>query len=240
MSSFLSENYVVIYRGAEILAALTGLLYHNKFKSKAVRIFIWFLVYVQFIEVFASYPTQIKNNPSFTWLKELVKGSVFEKNYWFYQFFWVINATLLFSYFFYKITKKPILKRNIKVVGYSFLIISLIISVINFEDLHSNRLIQVDLLSLIVIMFLTFSYFFELLKSDKILKFYKYLGFYISCGILLFWIVITPLIFYQRFYNTFDESYITLRTLIYLFTIVFMYATFTIGLIVSKPELQND
>ncbi|RAJ17190.1 hypothetical protein [Olleya aquimaris] len=236
MSSFLLDNYLEIYRGAEILAALTGLIFYKKFKSKAARIFIWFLIYVQIIETLAGYPSFIKNSDNFEWLDTIVKDTIFRENYWFYDIFWTIIGSLIISYYFYLVSKDAFLKKIIKVSSLLFLIISIVFIGINLDILFYNLLLSLEILSLILILLVTFSYYVELLNSEKILDFYKSLSFYVASGVLVFWIVITPMSFYEKYYNVNDAAFVALKTYIYLFSIVFMYLAFTIGFIVSKPE----
>ena len=42
--------------------------------------------------------------------------------------------------------------------------------------------------------------------------------------------------FFEKYFNTSDQDYIALKYFISLFSILFMYLTYTIGLIASKPE----
>ena len=73
--------------------------------------------------------------------------------------------------------------------------------------------------------------------------------FYISVVIFIWWLIITPLTFYDLFYGSVDLSkpfrhpeffgdinYITLRKRIYLFSNIFMYLTFIFALIWCRPE----
>ncbi|WP_397362595.1 hypothetical protein [Olleya sp. R77988] len=212
------------------------MFFYKKFKSKAARIFIWFLVYVQFIETFASYPRVLSRSDSFIWFKQLIANTVFVKNYWFYDVFWTIIGTLIISYYFLLVAKNNFLKKVIKYIIICFLIISVSLMIIYYKDLRYNFLLPLEILSLIVILLVVFSYFVELLNSEKILNFYKALSFYIAIGVLVFWLVITPLSFYEQYYNQIDKSFVALKNYVYLLSIVFMYLTFTIGFIVSKPE----
>lgn len=236
MSSFLSDNYVVIYRGAEILAAITGLLFYKKFKSKAARIFIWFLVYIQFIETLGAYPRFVKASETLGWFQELISDTIFEKNYWFYDVFWSVVGTSIIVYYFYLKSNDSFIKRIIMIALGLFLVISIVIICYNFKSLNYGYLLPLEILSLILILLVTFSYFVELLNSEKILNFYKSISFYVATGVLVFWIVVTPLSFYEQYFNGSDTAFVSLKKYVYLFSIVFMYLTFTIGFIVSKPN----
>lgn len=55
-----------------------------------------------------------------------------------------------------------------------------------------------------------------MLQSETILSFYKSINFYISSTILIWWLVITPLVFFQIYFLNVDWSFIILRWQIYL------------------------
>ncbi|WP_240911269.1 hypothetical protein [Yeosuana marina] len=103
-----------------------------------------------------------------------------------------------------------------------------------------------SVLGSIVVFLCSVFYFIEVLQSDNILTFYKSLNFYISAAIFIWWLIITPIVFYDN-YSAYevdvyvrDWDYIELRKLIYLSANIFMYSTFTFALIFCKPQLKND
>ena len=79
-------------------------------------------------------------------------------------------------------------------------------------------------------------YFIEILNSDKVLNFYKSINFWISITLLIWWLVITPLVFYDIYFSAVDWNFIILKWQIYLMMNIFMYTSFTIALIWCKPE----
>lgn len=236
MSSFLIENYMTIYRGSEILSVLAGVFCYKKFKSKSARIFIWFLVYVQFLEIIGDYPRKVKKIDSLNWVGELIENTLFANNYWYFNVFWSVVVSAIIAYYFYLVTTDKILKKVIKLGTICFLLASVIILLLDYETLYYNIIFSIEVLSLALILLVIFSYFIELLYSDKILKFYRSLSFYIAVGVLVFWILTTPIDFYEQYYNTSDTAFILLKRYVYLFSIVFMYLAFSFGFIVSNPE----
>lgn len=236
MKEFLITYYSIIIKSLELLAAITGLLYYKKFKNSYERFFIYFLIYVLLVENFGAYTHYINRYQNLSWIKEAIKGTVFQKNYWWYQIFWTINSTL-FLCFFYKnnlVNKQSKLKFTL--LGYGFFAISFFLIVLKWETLKYGFIKILDVLSFIITLFLISIYFFKTLKSEIILKFYKSLTFYISCGFLIFIILTTPLTFFESYFNTSDWSYITLKWAILFIANVFMYSTFILGLIVSKAD----
>ncbi|WP_272023097.1 hypothetical protein [Olleya namhaensis] len=240
MSSFLLENYVLIYRSAEILAAVAGLVLYKKFKSKAVRLFIWFLVYVQFIEIVGAYPLFLAKTKQFSWLKTIIKNTIFDRNFWFFQVFWTVLSTAIIALYFILVNKNNGIKKGLKILLISFLILSTIILIVDYNALHTNSIFSLEILSLIVILSVTICYFIQLLDSEQILKFYKSLSFYIAIGVFFFWLVTTPLYFFEQYFNANDYAYVHIKNYVYLFSIVFMYLSFAMGFIVSTSEKEIE
>lgn len=235
MKDFLIAYYSITIKGLEILAAIIGIICYKKFKGSHERFFIYFLIYILFVENIGSYTIYISENKSLNWIKEAIAGTVFQKNYWWFQIFWVINSTLFLCYYFRKNLNNIQSKKLFAFVGYSFFIVSFFLVVLKWETLKYGLIKILDLLSFLTIFFLISNYFFQTLKSEKILKFYYNLTFYISCAFIVFIILITPLTFFESYFNTSDWSYIILKWQILFLANAFMYITFIIGLIVSKP-----
>lgn len=239
MLSFLSKHYVFIFTLFEILAAFLGVFYYKKFKSKAARLFIWFLIYAVIVERLGGYPIYIEKYDSLNWLKQLIKGTAFESNYFYYDVFWYMASTFILSIFFRMIINQNKLKKVINFAIYFFLISSIYYFIIQFSNSYYNHFKFLSIISLIIIIISTFSYFIYLINSDKLLVFYKELGFYVAVGSLPFWLITTPMQFFEVYFHSFDAHYVLLKKMIFLFSIIFMYLTFSIGLIVSKPEQKK-
>ncbi|OIQ24019.1 hypothetical protein [Lacinutrix sp. MedPE-SW] len=236
MESFIQNNFTNITKGIEIIAAVTGIFCLKKYKGTAVIYFIYFLIYAVFVENFGNYTKLIGNYDYLDSLSNSIKDTVFIKNYWWYQIFWIIGSPLFFSFYFYKTSKNIVIKKSIKIIAFFFLLTSFLLLIFKWNALNYGFIKIIDLLSLAVVLFLVFSYFFELLRSNQILYFYKLINLYISIGILLFWLIVTPMTFYEVYFYDADWNFIILKWQIFLFAILFMYTIFTIGLIVSKPE----
>lgn len=236
MVEFLKQNYSLIIFLVELIAAVTGLFLYKKYKGTAAIYFIYFLVYAIIIENLGKYNSLMNSYNSLNWLKELVYGTLFEKNYWWFQLFWIIGSPMFFAHYFYLVSKLERNKKVIKIVTIAFFVLSIISLLCFSEKLFTGYITLNFILSLLMTLFLVFTYYFELLKSDEVLNFYKSISFYISVGNLFFWLLITPLTFYEIYFSIADWNFIILKWQIFLFSIVFMYLTFTIGLIVSKPE----
>ena len=234
MNEFLLEYYNNITFTVEFLAAVTGLSLYKKYKFTVAKFFIWFLVYLTICDFIGSYVRYINNNGILSFLK----GTILEKNYWWSTLFWKIGAILFFIFYYRKILKTKVFRDIIKYSGIVFLIISVTHILMNWNLFFSRFFPIISIMGAVIIFMCTAFYFFEVLQTDKILTFYKSINFYISAAIFIWWLIITPIVFYDVYGENRDIVYIHLRRHIYLFANILMYLTFTFALIWCKPE--ND
>ncbi|MEP1489446.1 MAG: hypothetical protein ABJK28_13575 [Algibacter sp.] len=234
MEEFIKENYFIITYGVEFLAALTGLFLFNKYRLTAAKYFICFLSYTFLIDLLGGYVYRIGD---YSFL-HILKRTVFVKNYWYYTLFWQIGGTLFFVFYYNKILKTNTLKSVLKLTGLFLFIFSIGYILFNFDAYFSGYLSVIRVLSTVIIFICVVFYFVELLSSNKILTFYKSIDFYISAIIFIWWLITTPLVFYDIYNFNKDWNFIFLKWEIYLLANLFMYLTFTFALIWCKP--QND
>lgn len=232
MHDFLLEFQKLINSSIEILAAVTGLLLYKKYKLTAAKFFIYFLVFVSFLDFSGNYSMLIKNNGVFGFLE----GTVLAKNYWLFTLFWDIGAIIFFAFYYHKILENQIFRSIIKNTGYVFFIFSVGYILLNWEDLFTNYIPVITISGAVIIFLCTVFYFVEILLSDTILIFYKILPFYISVAIFIWWLITTPLVFFEIYSSNKDWNFIFLKWQIYLFANIFMYLTFTFALIFCKPQ----
>jgi hypothetical protein len=232
MNEFLLEHKNLITFILEILAAVTGLLLYKKYKLTAAKFFIYFLVYLSICDFAGSYVKYIYNDGFLSFLE----GTVFVRNFWWSTLFWKIGAILFFTFYYKKILETKRFKKIVKYCGYSFCLFSFIYIVFNRDDYFTRFFPIIDVLGAIIIFMCTVFYFIEILQSDKILTFYKSLDFYISVAIFIWWLIITPTVFYDIYMSSRDWNYIFLRRYIYISANIFMYLTYTFALIWCKPE----
>jgi len=241
LEDFLRNNYSLLTRSVEIIAAVVGLLCLKKYKSTHTKYFIYYLVYVALLELIGSYPRYVANYDSLLVVKNYLKGGYFEKNYWWYSIFWNVGGIVFLSFYFRKILSNRIFKTILKYSTLLFMVFAMLYYAINFKELFFNSIFTgISLFGIIIILGCFIFYFFEVLNSEKILEFHKSINFYISATIFFWWLIITPLIFYEIYFSSVDWSFIFLKWQIFLFANVFMYLTFTFALIYCKPELKND
>lgn len=238
MEEFLKTNYSFLTKFFEFIAAITAILCYKKYKNTTIKYFIYFLVYVALIEFVGGIPGYVEKYDFLFDIKEKLKGTIFEKNYWWYTISWNIGAPIFYSFYFRKILKDNMFINTLKFTSFLFLVSSIIFIVLNLKAFFISSFPFINIFGTLMILLCVVFYFIEFLKSDEILIFYKSINFIVSTTIFLWWLVITPLVFYQIYYSKADWDFVILRWQIYLFANICMYLTFTFALIWCKPE--ND
>ncbi|WP_299888074.1 hypothetical protein [uncultured Lacinutrix sp.] len=231
MFEFLFKNSLYITHCIEFIAAVIGVFYIRKHQGTAAVFFIIILVYLFFVDIIGTY---YNNFLFFTTNKE----SVFYLNYWWFTIFFDIIAVILFVILYQKILKNERHKLILKYGASIYFVIATVLILYNTETLFKSSFPTLYILGAILIICCSGFYFIQILKDENLLTFSRSLYFYISTAIFLWWLIITPLVFYDMYYILEDKSFILLKRGIYIFSNMFMYLTFAIGLIVSKPEVK--
>ena len=235
MNEFLLKYYNTITFCVEILAAVTGLVLYNKYKQTVAKYFIYFLIYLSICDLLNTYVYYIKDG-----FLGFLEGTVFIRNFWWTTLYWKIGAILFFVFYYQGILMNERFKRILKYSGYSFLVFSMVYILINWDDYFIRFFPIISILGAIIIFLCTAFYFYEILNSEKILTFYKSINFYISAAIFIWWLIITPLVFYDIYNSNKDWNFIFLKWQIYLLANITMYLTFTFALIFCKPEADKE
>jgi len=236
VEEFLLTNYVLITHSVETIAALTGVLLFRIYKNTAVKYFIWFLVYLTICDFIGGYKNFVHGYGFLNFLQE----TVFETNHWWFTLSWKVGAILFFSFYYTKILNTNQFKNIVKISGYIFLFFSVFYIAINWNEFFYRSFPIISIIGALMVFLCSVFYFIEVLQSDKILTFYRSLDFYISFAIFIWWLIITPLVFYDLYHSSGDWNFIFLKWQIYLFANIFMYAAFTFALIYCKPKLNDD
>jgi len=234
MIEFLRQYYDLITHGVEFLAAVTGLFCLKQYRSTAAKYFICYLICVFIGELIGQYTFYVQEGHYLYFLK----GTIWEKNYWFYTLFWYIGSVLFFTFFYCKILTHHLYKTVILIFTICFLLFAIYNIVFNMHEFFIKFFPSIIVFGAVIIMMNVCFYFLEMLQSDNILFFYKSLYFYISVALFFWWLITTPLVFYDIYFSTADWNFVFLKWQIFLFANVFTYLTFTFALIYCKPE--ND
>ena len=84
------SNYIVAIHIIELIAALSGTYYFFKTIDNQMRIFVWYLWFVVFVETIAMYGYLLQNNYDREWFI-WIKNSVLCSNTWLYNIFSFIS-----------------------------------------------------------------------------------------------------------------------------------------------------
>ena len=227
----------------EITAFAAGIYFlkHAKKKSLANKALVYFLGFTLLIEFLAKYAA-IAYFTKYKYFGE-IKDTVIERTFWIYNIYEIIMYSI-FIYFFSSLLISVKVKTIFKKLSFLFIVISvlnLIFSGVFFKASSIFTSVIGTLLLLIVIIY----FYFDLLKTKRIINLKRYLPIYISIGVLIFILCITPISIFSQYFKTINKSFIVLKTNILLLVNIIMYGTFITGFIVcaksnpSKEEMLN-
>lgn len=218
----------------ELIAALAGIYYLNKKVSlkKSDYFLVYFLWFTFFIEVIGIYaPVAYFSKYEYF---GFIKDSVFENNIWLYNIY-LLASYSFFIYYFRSFLHKAKEKKVLKISTFLFLVlgsINLLYSGVFFKDYSLFSTIIGSLLVLISVIL----FYFNILKSDKIINLKKHLPIYISIGVLVFNLSITPLDIFSKYFSEENRLFIEIKTNILIFANIFMYTAFIIGFLVCAKK----
>jgi len=235
---FLLGHYSLLTHLIEFIAAITGLLCYKKYKNSPAKTFIFFLLFIALFDSLGNYTDYVKPEKALHFLI----NTKLEKNHWWYTLFWDVGAIVFISYFFHSILKNIMFKKILIYLRYGFFIFSIIYICFNWDKFFIQFFEIFDILGGVIVFTCSVFYFIETLGSEDILEFYKSIYFYIAAVIFIWWLIISPLTFYDIYFKYdiklgfVDEAFRFLRYKFYLFANIFMYLTYTFAFIWCKPE----
>jgi len=234
MDEFIKENYTLITRLVELIALITGLLLIKKYKNTPARIIIYFVVFAFVVDFIGNYPQILYDFNLF----HLIEGTLIERNYWWYAIFWWIGLSVFLVYLNYNVINYKRLKSIIKYSFFVYLIQVFISVVFRFEYLFIPNERFLKIASYWIVIFSIMVYYFDLLNSNKIIRFYKSIYFYFNTIIFCWVLIIIPMDFFEVYFIPDDKDYVILKYTIYLSLNIFLYLTLALALIFCKPEIK--
>ncbi len=223
----------------ELLAAIAGSYYlkKNPNTQKANKYLVYFLWYTFINEMVGAY-APIAYFSEYKYFA-FVKDTVFYNNVWLYNIYFIISSSFLVYYF-----KNFIDNNKIKRVLY-YCIIGLFISSIIALIISGKLFITYSTFSTVVgtilVLISIIYYYFSLLKSDEVINLKKQLPVYISIGVLVFNLCITPIDIFSQYFKRVNKLYVAIRINLLLIANIFMYTTFVIGFLVCvKKDNKKD
>lgn len=235
MEEFLKQNYFILTHSIEFLAAVIGLFCLRKYGHSAAKFLIYFLIYAFVVDVIGTYYPMYINYNNFL---SFFKGTVFEKNYWWYIIFWFAGLTSFVTYVNHKVIGNSRYKKALKYCYYAYVFQFVLYAILNFRALFIPTEKFLTIICLWMISVAVILYLIDILQSVKITYFYKSIYFYINFAIFLWAIITGPLVFYEMYFVYEDWNFIILKWQIYLSINLIFYLTLSLALIFCKPETK--
>jgi uncharacterized membrane protein YfcA len=217
---------VFLYHILELISALAGSYYFLKTKDVKIKPFVWYLWIMVFVETVGMYGYILQynyDNELFIW----IKNSSFCSNTWLYNIFSLVYI-FLFGLFYYRLIDNKFDKRVIKFSVIIYIIFSLFYFGFTrgffIKSLPYNFLLETLIVFLYVML-----HFKQLLRSEKILVFYKSPYFYLSSGLLLWYLCVTPLFIFNTYFNEVNTNFLEFRSFYLLIANIFLYLCYTFG-----------
>lgn len=224
---FLLETKLYIGNIFEIIAAISGIWYLKKSVNPEpeIRYFVYYLILIVIWEHYNYLPI-------LAWLEDykilsFYENSIFRRNIWGGNCLKIIT-TLCISWIYIKQIEnakiKKILIRTILI--FPFLSIISFFTIGEFFQAYDP---YVDISKSFIILICVGLYYLQILKSDKILEFYRDVRFYISVGIVIWEMGMVPLSLYSGFFSLENPLYVELDTIVKRYANIFLYSLFSIG-----------
>lgn len=231
------QNVLIVYL-FEIGAAVAGTVYLMRTTARVPhsRLFVWYLWLVVIIETIGFYPA-FNHFTKFSYMP-FVEGTVFERNNWLYNCYNIVKFAVFYTFFIRQLHNRKS-KRIFKWITV-FFVISAIINLFLTDVFFYQSSSYTYITGAFILMTLIFVYYFELLKSDRILFFYKSLVFYISVGLLLWHVTITPLFIYNKYFTSASPEFVRMHSTILNFSNYFLYGVYIMAFIFCTSLSRKD
>jgi hypothetical protein len=218
----------------ELLAAIAGSYYLKTVKSpiKNTNLLVMFLWFTVFVEIFGSY-SPIGYFSEYRYFP-FIQDTVFQNNLWWYNLFAISNFAF-FTYYFISFLKNKTLRSIAHVSIVLYLFISLGVYIIT-GSLFSSTSNFVMIIGTLLLLMSVLSFYFELLRSDLLLQLKRLLPFYISVGVLIFNLCVTPVDILSDYFSATHGNalFVKLHITVLLFANLFLYTIFILGFLICS------
>ncbi|HBY69983.1 MAG: hypothetical protein CMC07_07920 [Flavobacteriaceae bacterium] len=197
------------------IAALTAVLFYDKYKHTVLKYFVWILIYNLINEFSAKYVY-----------------------YWFgtNAIMYNVYNTIYFLYFFYvfwNFIKSKTYKRWIVYSVILFLAVT-VVNVITINAFYESLLYSYIAGACLIIICIIL-YYIEILSDSRVLHIKEDLLFWISIGLLLFYVGYIPIKISRSFFTTNMDFFVTLYN-VQRALIIVMNSCFIIGFVWTKKK----
>lgn len=221
------------------MAALSGSYYLKRdishFKNtKYLVIFLWVTIFVEIVASYAVLPYYYDYK-----VLDLIKETPFKNNFWIYTIYNIASFSF-FTLYFVSFLKNEFWKTIFRVLTICFIVVSGII-IISTGSFFESSPQFVPIAGTLLLFFSVVLFYFELLRSDLLLQLKKLLPFYISVGVLVFNLCVTPIDILSQYFNLTggNELFVKLHLNVLFFANVFMYGTFILGFLICSRKKKS-
>lgn len=225
------DTYFFVTYIFELCAFLLSIYYYKNHKSREILYLTWFLGITIFVETVSSYSFLLDD---ISFLSRL-KGTNFEHNYWIYNIYMIVSCLFYTSFFKWFLKSKKAIK-ILDILSVVYVIGSIMYLIINggfFEGYSLFTLLTGALLVLLSI----FYYYYEIIKTDSLLKIKKSLPFYVSLGALFFYLFTTPVLIYSIYYRqSFNPEFKSVFEIVLYSSSLILYFSYILGFIICSKK----
>lgn len=239
MQDFLSfllsgKLYILII---EFIAALAGVYYLSKTKTTKWNyyfvVFLWITVVVETTGLYST----LAYYSGYTYFP-FVEKTIFRANFWLFNIYAIFAFSFLSLYYRSLLTSKTS-RTVLKILTGIYILIS--VSVFFILDVFSGGYSKFSFFSGVLILLLSvFMYYYELLFTDKILSLKYNLSFYLSVGLILFYVCLTPLTFMSDYLVSEDSLFFKLYHNYLLYGNLFLYSTFIFAFLLCSKKNKSS
>ncbi len=216
---------------SEILAAISGLIYAKYQGDKASRYFVFFLCITVVVETYGMLSINFLN---WSFLEAYSNSKFIISNLWVYNVYYVFNYAV-YTFFFRSYLVNN-LRRNLLLIITTIYFFSALVNLFYSDVLFESYSLYTTIFGTLLILLSVFLYFYEMIKSDKILKFYKNVAFYIAIGSIIFHVCTAPLFIFSKYFKTINNEFLNVYYIILPIAIIFMYTCYILGFIICLPH----
>lgn len=213
----------------EIMAAIAAIISYIFYKNhrtndfKFLLIYLWFVVLVEFLGSYAHLICPFKLDET----TFLIQNPQFLYNYWIFNVYLVIAYIFYAWYFLLQIKNEKYYR-----IGLLSILIFTIVSIIHLitsDTFFDNYSQLVNFMGLVLLILLLTLYYYNILKSDKILNISSSLPFYVSIGVLIFYLCVIPLLLSSKFLVAEEIIFVKYYGLILAYSNYVLYGMFIFG-----------
>lgn len=238
LQNFLFYTSPILF--AELAAALAGSYYlsttPHPFKNSAVLVcFLWLTLVVELVGCYAPIAYFSDYN-----LFGDIKGTVWEGNFWLYNIYTVLSFCF-FTHYFISFLRNS----TLKIIGISILGVFLMVSIgiLSYSDnLFRPTSSVISIFGTLLILLSVMFFYSELLRSDLLLQMKTFLPFYISVGVLVFNLCVTPIEIFSEYFKLGNGNrlFVTLHVKLMLFANIFLYSIFIFGFLLCSRKKKSS